>query len=966
MNRIHRSVFSARTGTCVAVAETARAQGKSNVVAGALLSSVLLSGGAAAQLAPGALPSGGEVSAGQASISSMGGAMTINQASDRAAINWQAFNIGANASVQFNQPGATSIALNRVVGNEASVIDGALRANGQVWLVNPNGVLFNRSARVDVGGLVAATRDISLTDFMAGRGSFQGQSAGEVINHGSINAADGGYVVLIGRAVKNEGTVTARLGSIAAAAGDKVTLNFGGNSLVGVAIDEGALNALVTNGGAMRADGGQIVLTAKTASALLDAVVNNTGELRAQTIANRQGRILLLSDMQNGRVDVGGMLDASAANGGDGGFIETSAADVRVHAGTVVSTAAPWGAAGTWLIDPTDFTIGAGTTAQTSAGIGASTLASALAAGNVTIQTQSAGSGNGDINVDAALSWSANKLTLEAHGDININAVMTASGTSQLDLKTGYNFNTSSPSYAAANTVRMGFSPNGSFAGRIDFTSSTRPSGYRAGTGILTINGLGYTLLDSLGTQGSTGTGELTSMAADVSGAYALAGNINASATANWTFAGFSTGWRPIGTQTLSGCCFSYQASGTFSGRLNGLGHSINGLTTSDAGGYNELFGLNAGLFSTLGGGAHVSNLAMVDVAISGFGGNATNAGALAGGAGSARVDNVSVSGTVQSGGGNFTGGLFGNVTGDVRVSRAHVSAAVSGNNVGGFMGAIQFEAPNTVTAINDSVFTGSVNAARAGGVVGFAGMLQGLQVNQVLVTGSLTGSVAADPLRATTASLPQLFALNGFFWNSQIIVSNSTSGSPLSTAELSDIASYQPNGFSIVGNPLLQPGQAVLGSGRAGEVWQIYQAAVPVSATPSSGQSRTEESSLPKSGDALRMVSAPTLPQSLLVSSSQRALSVPSPTPNALASPSVSGTWFNPGEPLSLIATLSGSEPNLGVSLTQARGLLNVGEGEAADDVRVPVGRNTLAEIVNGGVRLPGGVDQLLFLVKP
>ncbi|TFZ00135.1 two-partner secretion domain-containing protein [Ramlibacter humi] len=428
MNRIHRKVWSARLGAFVAVAETARSRGKSAGVCGAVLASVLLSAPALAQVAAGALPTGGQVTAGQAGIRSAGATMTIDQGSQRAAINWQSFNVGSGASVQFNQPNASAITLNRVVGNEGSVINGALRANGQVWLVNPNGVLFGAGARVDVGSLVASTRGISDADFMAGRATFQGTGTGDVRNLGQINAADGGYVALIGRAVRNDGTVTARLGTMAGAAGDKVTLNFGGDSLVGVAIEQGTLDALVANGGAVRADGGRIVLAAKTASELVDAAVNNTGELRARTIADHGGRILLLSDMEHGVTSVGGRIDAGAPEGGNGGFVETSAARVRVADGASITTAAAKGRSGTWLIDPTDFTI-----AASGGDITGAQLAAQLAGGNVTIQTSAGGSGSGDILVQDNIAKAAGgdaTLTLQAHHSVTVDTNVSIASTS--------------------------------------------------------------------------------------------------------------------------------------------------------------------------------------------------------------------------------------------------------------------------------------------------------------------------------------------------------------------------------------------------------------------------------------------------------------------------------------------------------------------------------------------------------
>ena len=95
-----------------------------------------------------ALPDGGQVSAGAATIQRAGSAMTVSQSSDRASINWQSFGIGPAESLRFLQPGPASIVLNRVVGQDPSLILGSLSANGQVFLVNPNGVLFGSGAQV--------------------------------------------------------------------------------------------------------------------------------------------------------------------------------------------------------------------------------------------------------------------------------------------------------------------------------------------------------------------------------------------------------------------------------------------------------------------------------------------------------------------------------------------------------------------------------------------------------------------------------------------------------------------------------------------------------------------------------------------------------------------------------------------------------------------------------------------------
>lgn len=389
-----------------------------------------------------AAPVGGVVAAGTAAISGTGAQTTITQSSASAVINWQGFGIAAGEAVRFAQPGSSSVTLNRVVGADPSAILGSLSANGRVFLVNPAGVLFGPGASVNVGGLVASTLNISDADFMAGRHAFTGSSRAAVVNQGTINA-DGGSVALLGAQVSNQGSISARLGSIALAAGEAIRLDVLGDNLLHVTVERATVDALVRNGGLLQADGGQVVLTAQAAGSMLSGAVNNTGVIQAQTIGNRNGTILLMGNMADGTVDVAGTLDASAPNGGNGGFIETSAARVRVHDGAKVTTAAPFGRTGEWLIDPEDFTIGS----AAGDNISGATLSALLVTNSVVITTapgpdattagappvtrlNTATNGNGDIFVNDAVSWTAapdtTTLTLNASRDVNINRAVTA------------------------------------------------------------------------------------------------------------------------------------------------------------------------------------------------------------------------------------------------------------------------------------------------------------------------------------------------------------------------------------------------------------------------------------------------------------------------------------------------------------------------------------------------------------
>ena len=172
MNKSYRLIWNSIKETWDVVAETVRGKGTlpSITVGSIAVMSAFLSGALTVHaLDPGALPTGGQIVAGQGSISGAGNAMTVFQNTQKMIANWSTFNIGQNASVRFNQPNPSAIALNRVQSQNPSQILGSLTANGQVWLVNPSGILFGSTARVDVGGLVASSLNITNENFLADR-----------------------------------------------------------------------------------------------------------------------------------------------------------------------------------------------------------------------------------------------------------------------------------------------------------------------------------------------------------------------------------------------------------------------------------------------------------------------------------------------------------------------------------------------------------------------------------------------------------------------------------------------------------------------------------------------------------------------------------------------------------------------------------------------------------------------------
>lgn len=285
------------------------------------------------------LPQGGSVVLGEGSIQAPDGRqLVIDQRSGKLAIDWQRFDVGAGNRVTFRQPGADAVALNRVLGSDGSRILGQLEANGRVFLINPNGILFGAGAQVDVGALVASTLDLSNEDFAAGRYRFRGEAApAQVLNLGRMTAADGGAVALLGGSVINQGVIGARLGTVALAAGRQITLDFAGDGLLRVQVDEGLAGALADNRQLVQADGGTVLMTAAAGDALLQTVVNNSGVIEARSLGEKNGRISLQGGEGDGsRAQVAGTVDASGWGEGEhGGEIAITGRGVELAGATV-------------------------------------------------------------------------------------------------------------------------------------------------------------------------------------------------------------------------------------------------------------------------------------------------------------------------------------------------------------------------------------------------------------------------------------------------------------------------------------------------------------------------------------------------------------------------------------------------------------------------------------------------------
>ena len=667
-------------------------------------------------------PAGDRVVAGSAAVTRPDSVTTlINQHTDKAIINWQRFSIDPKETVRFQQPGSSSVALNRVLGADPSRIFGRLNANGQVFLVNPSGVLFAPGSQISVHGLLATTHDIRNDDFLSGRYSFFKTDASldaEVINQGFLQACEQGYIVLAGDYAANHGIIMAKLGQVALASGERFTLDLEGDELISLSVDEAnlAARAGVENFGEISADGGRVIMTARVAGELTGAVVNNEGLIRARTIEEHNGEILLLAGMENGTfaennsVRVSGVLDASAPDGGDGGFIETSGASVKVEDGAIITTLAADGKTGTWLIDPQDYTI-----AASGGDITGAQLSTSLDATDVIISSADGGTvGSGNIFVNDAVSWDGNTLTLNAERNVEINAEMTLAGNAGLNMNTG-----------AEGSVRVGFNPGeaAGFKGRVNLADGVS----------LRINNHPYTIINSLSA--------LQAMISNLSGYYALGSDIIASDTIGWND---GKGFAPVG-----------DFSTAFTGAFDGLGHKITGLTInrSDAD-YVGLFGFTSN--------AAIRNVGLTDGSVIG---GQNDAGSLAGYVEYSDIINCYATGDVI--GQRCVGGLVGYVeysdiincyaTGSVTgtwydvgglvgwigystTRNCYATGYVAGNSyVGGLVGSIEYG------TISNCYATGDV-AAGISYVGGLAGLVSGdvggneYSISKCYATGSVAG----------------------------------------------------------------------------------------------------------------------------------------------------------------------------------------------------------------------------------
>ena len=760
------------------------------------------------------LPVNPTVVNGAAGFNQTGNVLTVTN-SNGAIINWQKFSIQAGETTHFAQTSASSSVLNRVL-SDPTAIYGTLSSNGRVWLVNPAGIMVGPGGRVDVAGFVASTLNIRNEDFLAGRNVFvNDSSAKNVINQGEIRTPAGGSVYLIGSNVTNEGIITTPKGETILAAGATVSLI--DSATPGVKVDITGTEGNATNLGTITAEAGRI--------GIAGVIVRNSGTINASSVVKEGGRIFLKAtkavqldpssiisadagrDGKGGNVLVwgdetarveGSISARGGSSSGDGGFIETSAAKVGVGGTARVTTLAAKGKSGLWLIDPVDFTIAAAGGNMTGAA-----LAASLGGGNVSILSINGTVGTaGDVNVNDVVAWSANKLTLNAYNNITLNANLNGSGSASLALEYGQG------AVAAGNTsvFKMASGTQISLAAGPKFSTKLGSNGVVKN----------YTVITSLGAQGSTTAADLQGMNGNLGASYALGSDIDASATAGWVGGGFV----PVGT---------------FTGVFDGLGHTITGLTINRPGTNNVgLFGFangatirNVGLnAATITGNSYVGSLAgLMDVsvsnisnsysssaAISGAGfvgglvgwirgnisysystGSATGTGATGGLSGSNQFgqSNISNSYSSMNVSGNAAGGLVGG--NDGIISKSYSTGTVTGNYAGGLAG------QNHAGTILDSYSTGAVTGSvYSGGLVGLAGPNDGYvtTITNSYSTGLVSGSGTKGGLVGFNQNIS---AITSSFWDTQTSgqATSPAGGTGMTTAQMQTAATY--TGWSAV-----------------------------------------------------------------------------------------------------------------------------------------------------------------------
>jgi filamentous hemagglutinin family protein len=304
-----------------------------------------------AQLAPTARPAGGQIVAGQASITQAPNKTTITQTSQNAAVNWQSYNVGSAQTVQYIDPSSRSVTLNRVVGPNPSAIAGHIVSNGTVMIVNQAGLVFENGAQVNAAGLVVSAAGISNSNFMAGKMVFDQapRPGAKIENHGTITIKDQGLAALVAPQVVNTGVIRANLGKVILAGAEAATLDLYGDGMVSINVTKQVATApdggmaLVTNTGAISAAGGTVLLTAQAVDGVVQTLVNAGGRISADSVGARTGRVVIAG--AGGDVVVTGTVSANGIGPGatGGAVVLNTTGAVALTSTAKVSASGPAG-----------------------------------------------------------------------------------------------------------------------------------------------------------------------------------------------------------------------------------------------------------------------------------------------------------------------------------------------------------------------------------------------------------------------------------------------------------------------------------------------------------------------------------------------------------------------------------------------------------------------------------------------
>jgi filamentous hemagglutinin family protein len=690
--------------------------------------------------------------------------LNITQHSDKAILEWNSFNIGTHEQVEFRQPSANSITLNRIIDHNPSEILGKLTANGQVILSNPNGVLFGKDALVNVGGLIATSADIRDEDFIAGTMNFSkpGKQAAGVINNGNINFKDAGIGAFVAPNVQNNGVIKGKLTKLDLASGEVFSLDMYGDQLIDVGVTKDLKEQLISNKGLIELEGGEIYITASAAKETVNNLIQIEGEIINHSITEKNGIITISGgnidiattaniDAPRGKIIVKANKDLKvkgkiSADGGDG-FVETSS-----FGGFDLDEAQVSAKGGEWLIDPYNITISSGansntsgttdfTASATSAVLNTTTLQTAINGNtSVTVSTTGGGADEGNITVANSLAFApaaTSTLTLKANNNIVfnsgvgitatgnplnliLNADSDASNSGAIRLTGTNSLTTNGGNIVMGGGANPATTPaygNSTINQGISLTTST----INTGGGNFTANGTGYTVATGSQYGFYMSGGSLT----------ATTGNVAIIGTG-----GNSVGNSNHGIYTLSASSISTTTGDIMlTGNGNGTGSSSigilvnNGVISAETGnmditGNGSNSGSGDGINMSRGSISSTGSSGAADMNITGYGGSAGGSGILLNSSTIATISTVSAPLNILALGGagsttNSSLGLYlwnnssinSTGTGNININ------ATGGNNLGGNNIAGLFLRGNTSRI---SSTTSDININVTGGSMGF------------------------------------------------------------------------------------------------------------------------------------------------------------------------------------------------------------------------------------------------------